>query len=332
MKDYRFLRLPCTLAMTIVLACGCASQTPKLTGETLSTHSVERNCGPVSVFKQVSRSEQYDDENHELFAPEASDLSLATVRIANIIGVTKLIERHHLLAVENQELELDQRIQLLQFREQLTIRILQALLAVKSAAAEADCEEARATAVANRLQDRQQLQSTQFTVLSLLASGLGGVLSGGLSLGAQATLPVIVDIIAGVAESAFGAMALSDSLSHELSHERNILKDIWDGPKQSKLFPRSVWRFLNQPLQEDPSHRSLRETLIARWRRDGHLGEANSKDEKHRIELFFGVGGLYTESELRDRAEMLDMLEADINLMSHDLEHFLDEILSHSAL
>jgi hypothetical protein len=205
------------------------------------------------------------------------------------------------------------------------------LLAIKSVAAEADCEEERADDVADRLQDSQELQSTQFTVLSLLGSGLGGALSGGLSLGAQAIWSAIAGIIAGVTEATFGTMALSNSLTHKFRHERNILKEIWDGPKQSKLFPRSVWQFLNRPLPEDVSHRSLRETLIARWRHDGRLGE-NSVEEQHRIELFFGVGGLYTASELRDRAAMLDMVESDVNLMSHDLEHFLDELLSHSVL
>lgn len=332
MKDYRFSGRSCTLAVTIVLASGCASQALKPTGKTLVTSSVERKCGPASAFKDInSSSERYDEENTALLISEVSALSPAMLDIANIIGVTKSFEGRHLRDVENPQPEPDKRIQRLQVREQLTIRILQALLAIKSVAAEADCEEERADDVADRLQDSQELQSTQFTVLSLLGSGLGGALSGGLSLGAQATWSAIAGIIAGVTEATFGTMALSNSLTHKFRHERNILKEIWDGPKQSKLFPRSVWQFLNRPLPEDVSHRSLRETLIARWRHDGRLGE-NSVEEQHRIELFFGVGGLYTASELRDRAAMLDMVESDVNLMSHDLEHFLDELLSHSVL
>ncbi|BBL60865.1 hypothetical protein MKFW12EY_44780 (plasmid) [Methylomonas koyamae] len=285
------------------------------------------------MFKELnSSSERYDEENTALLISELSALSPAMLDIANIIGVTKSFEGLHLRDVRNPQPESDKRIQQLQVREQLTIRILQALLAVKSAAAEADCEEERAADVADRLQDSQEFQSTQFTVLSLLGSGLGGALSGGLSLGAQATWSAIAGIIAGITEATFGTMALSNSLTLEFNHERNILKEIWDGPKQSKLFPRSVWRFLNRPLPDDVSHRSLRETLIARWQRDGRLGEANSIAEQHRIELFFGAGGLYTANELRDRAAMLDMVESDVNLMSHDLEHFLDELLSHSVL
>ncbi|WP_020562077.1 hypothetical protein [Methylosarcina fibrata] len=332
MKDRRFSGLSCALAATIVLAFGCASQAPKPTGETLIAHSVDRKCGPASEFKDISGSERYDEENPALSLTEVSALSPATLDIANIIGVTKSVEDRHLQDGENPQREPDKRIQRLQVREQLAIRILQALLAVKSAAAEADCEEERAADAADRLQDRQELQSTQFTVLSLLGSGLGGALSGGLSLGAQAAWSAIAGIIAGVTEAAFGTMALSNSLTHEFSHERNILKEIWDGPKQSRLFPRSVWRFLNRPLPEDSSHRSLRETLIARWRHDGRLGEANLVEEQHRIELFFGAGGLYSAGELRDRAVMLDMVESDVNLMSHDLEYILDELLSHSIL
>jgi hypothetical protein len=62
--------------------------------------------------------------------------------------------------------------------------------------------------------------------------------------------------------------------------------------------------------------------------KDGRLGEPGSETERHRIALFFGGGGAYTADELRDRAVMLDMVESDVNLMSHDLEHLLQELLS----
>jgi hypothetical protein len=209
---------------------------------------------------------------------------------------------------------------------QLSTRLLLALLEVKSAAAEADCEEERADDLADRLQEIQEERVRRLTIFSLLGSGLGGIVSGGLAWAAQGTAAAIVGIAEGTTEATFGSLALFEDIRHDFRHDRNLLKEVWEAPHGPQLMPGSVWRFLNRPLRDAPDRRSLRETLIARWRRDGRLGEPGSEDERHRIALFFGNGGLYTIKDLRDRAVMLDMLESDINLMSHDLEEFLEEV------
>ena len=64
-----------------------------------------------------------------------------------------------------------------------------------------------------------------------------------------------------------------------------------------------------------------------RWRQDGRLGEAGSEQETRRIALFFGDGGSYSIEDLRDRAAMLELLKADVNLMSQDLERLMEEII-----
>lgn len=94
--------------------------------------------------------------------------------------------------------------------------------------------------------------------------------------------------------SAFGAAALFDDPRYEFQHGRNLLREVWEGPDQPSLFPVSVWRFLNRPLRDYPAQRSLHETLIARWRQDGQLGEA----------LLFGHGGSYEIEDPRARASM----------------------------
>jgi len=146
-------------------------------------------------------------------------------------------------------------------------------------------------------------------------------------LGAEATAAGVVVIAAGTGEAAVGSLALFVDTEHEFWHRRNLLHELWAGPKHPRLMPVSVWRFINRVAPNDASRKCLRETLVERWRRDGRSGKPGSDDERHRIALFFGSGGSYRINELRDRAAMLDMLEADINLMSHDLEDFLLERL-----
>lgn len=157
-----------------------------------------------------------------------------------------------------------------------------------------------------------------------MVGGVGSIVSGGLALGAEATAVSVVGITAGAGEAAVGSLALFADTEHEFRHRRNLLQEVWAGPKPPRLLPDSVWRFINRPSPDGRGGRTLRETLLDRWRREGRLGETGSEDERHGIGLFFGSGGTYTIDELRDRA---NMLEADINLMSHDLDDLLLEIL-----
>lgn len=61
------------------------------------------------------------------------------------------------------------------------------------------------------------------------------------------------------------------------------------------------------------------------------LGDAGSAAERRRTNLFFGPGGAYEIDDLRVRVAMLDLLEADVNLMSQDLERLMYEALVQEA-
>jgi hypothetical protein len=108
--------------------------------------------------------------------------------------------------------------------------------------------------------------------------------------------------------------------------QRNLLQEVWEGPKQSSMFPASVWRFLNWP-QNGERLPSRRDVIVQEWKK--RLGEPGSEKESHRKELFFGEGGVYTVPELRHRAEMLDRLKASVRLMNQDLNLLFKETLGH---
>ena len=144
-----------------------------------------------------------------------------------------------------------------------------------------------------------------------------GIVAGGLNLALMETAAAAAEILGGAVATWFGiaSLSLSDEARHEFRHQRNLLQEVWVGPEKSALIPPSVWRHMTRPLPEDPGRYSLRESLIMRWRQDGRLGEAGSEQETRRIALFFGDGGSYSIEDLRDRAAMLELLKADVNLM-----------------
>ncbi len=325
------------LLLLFVLASGCATESRR-PDTLLHFGAIERRCGPESDIQQtglrMSLAQKSSQEKTDFGAADlpAGRFSLQSQDIADTIGAKDLLTQMAALGVEAAQNAPDSSIQLLLVRQQLSDRILLALLDVKSAAAEANCEEKRADQLADQLQERRDARARRLTIFAVLGGGVIGILSGGLAAADPSSMAGgLAAIAAGVVASAFGAAALFDDPQYEFQHRRNLLREIWEGPNQPSLFPVSVWRFLNRPLRDDPAQRSLRETLIARWRHDGRLGEPGSDTEQRRMALFFGRGGSYEIEDLRARAAMMDLIEAEVDLMSHDLERLMQEALFREA-
>lgn len=122
----------------------------------------------------------------------------------------------------------------------------------------------------------------------------------------------------------FGSAAFFRDTDYKLEHSRNILKEIWDGPSESTIFPPSVWSFLTSP---GPDQQTPREILIQKWRSKAGISKNGSEEEETRASLVFGEGGVYELSDLRARGAMLDLLASTIELMNQDIEILMREIL-----
>jgi hypothetical protein len=259
------------------------------------------------------------------FSPQAQN-------IADSIGVKDLLAQLTILKAEADQNNGTVTIQRLHVHQQLSSRVLLAFLDVARTAAEADCEEERADQLADGLQEVRDKRIRRQTLIAIVGDAMIGIVAGGLSLALQETASAAAAIFGGSVATWFGMAAFFDDTRYEFQHARNLLQELWRGPKEPALIPMSVWRHLTRPLSDDPAQRSLRESLIIRWRQDGRFGEAGSETEQRRIALFFGEGGSYEIEDLRARAAMLDLLESDINLMSQDLERLMEEILLQSSL
>lgn len=297
--------------------------------------TVERRCGPVSLVHQ-SANHLPSHVHPETASPPVDPAVLArrfssqSQRIAESLKVKDLLVQ--LIALEAQgNRDLLGNLYRLQVQQQLSNRILLAFLDVARTAAEADCEEERADQLADGLQEVRDKRIRRYTLIAIVGDAMIGIVSGGLGLALQETASEAVAILGGTVATWFGLGAFFDDTRYDFRHARNLLQEVWTGPKESTLIPATVWRHLTRPLSEDPEHYSLRESLILRWRQDGRLGEAGSEREQRRVTLFFGEGGSYGIEDLRARAAMLDLLESDINLMSQDLERLLEEILVQDA-
>lgn len=288
----------------------------------------ERRCSyPPPLDPVDGDAEQVSSER---LASLRSQFSVTAFETAAALGVIPFLER--LLMLESQVGPRGEgpALEYVRERRHVTDRITLGILDVSSLAVEASCEQGRATLLAEHLQKSVDRRQNTYTLLGMLGSGVLTVVSGAIGVGASSigvlNTANVATVIGGASELIFGSAALMDTTaSEELFHDRNLLKDVWTG--ENSAFVPAVWSFLNTRLTDDPAQLTLRETLIIRWREDGRLGPPGSETEQHRIELFFGKGGLYTIDELRARAAMLDLLETDISLMHQGMNRLIRELL-----
>ncbi|MFQ3576970.1 MAG: hypothetical protein SNJ77_11100 [Cytophagales bacterium] len=110
----------------------------------------------------------------------------------------------------------------------------------------------------------------------------------------------------------------------KFNHPRNALNEIWTSPKTSRIFPKSVWFYLND---NNPSktEKSYKDQFLDKWVNHSEFSDLKKKNKEKLFKLFLGEGGVYTAEDLIIRANMLDQIEALINLMKQDLKLFAFE-------
>ncbi|HKU52992.1 MAG TPA: hypothetical protein VJQ25_11025 [Nitrospira sp.] len=298
------------LAMTVA---GCSFILPP----TNSLVTSERQCSS-------SLPRTFHAQDTQSTAGDYTGISFSdrTVEIAKIIDALPVLSRLDALQQSSET----HNLQFFELRQSLSDRLLLTMFEVSSAVAEIVCERDRADQAADRMEEFDATLVKRLTLVSIVIGGVASVVSGGIGLaGGASTASDAAEIGSGVLASLFGGTALFAGSKQDFRHERNLLKEVWNHPRQSSIFSPAVWRFL-QWKYENHTSTGIDEVINA-WRQQGRLGEPGSSGEKDRIDLFFGTGGAYSATDLRARASMLETLEAHIQLMSEELELFVREII-----
>jgi hypothetical protein len=322
-----------TWFLLVALLPGCASGLNITAGNGDDEEVTETHCEPATGSMEelvtvsgggeayrvdtTSRHTEADSVEFLPFSPRAQE-------VATIIGVRALLAEFHLLEEEMARGLEGASLRFLTVRQELSDRLLLALFEANSIAAELECEKARTEDIASRLEDiRNDIQQRR-TILAILADSISGVFAGTFLLLGSEVVSGLLDLSGSFAALGFGVAALGGDQAYDLTHGRNLMADVWHGVESSRLFPAPVWRYLNWPVRET-STRSRRDNIIGSWRT--RLGKPGSKQERRRVELFFGEGGIYRINELRHRSEMLGLLKTHVNLMTQDLNLLFRETL-----
>jgi hypothetical protein len=278
----------------------------------------ERSCAPLhptrfQIQDAVPTNDVADAE------PSLSAQSLEVARVMDAVPVVSQLAAHERAGDVHST-------GYMRLRQSLNDRLLLTLLEVSSVTAELVCERDRADQVADRMDEVDTSLVKRLTLASIVVGGLAAVVSGGIGLvGGSDAANNAATLAGGVVSSLFGGTALFAASKQEFSHERNLLGELWKNPNEASAFSPAVWRFLKRPRADGT--RNAREEIIQAWRQQGRLGEPGSAREEERTLLMFGRGGVYTSTDLRARASMLETLEAHVQLLAEELEVFLREMI-----
>lgn len=247
-----------------------------------------------------------------------------SLRIMRAIQVEEEIEAF-VLGVQDSAVNIEQQLNLLMQMEAILWKLQQASLEVSATAAEIDCEEERAEQIAGYLLNSQSSRETRLTVAAISIGAVGALsavafLSAGNELAAE-----WIGITTALSEVVLAGFIFFQKTNVMFYHQRNHLAEMWKGNKTSSLFPPSVWYYLNGGSSISREGLTLREELVARWKRFNRFDKETNQKE---IDLYFGEGGKYAAEQLANRSNLLDQVESFVALMKQDLRVLMRELNS----
>ena len=251
--------------------------------------------------------------------------------VAADIGALSLLNEFIVLEKKGKSRTTDENIAFLSVRQNVDERISLAGIEIFSTLAEIECEQDRALAMQNFINNEISKKVKRRTIVSILAGAATTVVASALTLKEAEQYWIETSVSGGAVLSAVYAFAtLNVNYQAEFMHQRNYLADIWLNPKQPTTFAPMVWHFLTRELEKTDKKDVVRDKIVKKWIELEFLDQSDK--DKHQVEtaLYFGKGGKYDVNTIAIRVLMLDFLETEVSEMKQELKQFRQEILLYS--
>jgi hypothetical protein len=303
----------------------------------LQTHDMgERQCSPRSDSFDILIPETLDQSGAtEPDGEELKEFSPTMRRVSTALGIETLLSRLvHLerkaARMEPSASNLDRLLvhhQMMTVHHRLLSRLVLASHEVERVTSTIRCEYAKTREMWDVAQIAQDRRSRLETTAAVMIAGIGTTAAGVFGLADLATGAGVSQIVGGTLGAILGTMAVVEQVGHEVDYPLNIVVEVWSGTDQPPPhIPRSVWRLLTDPREEQ---RSLRDLIIIEWQRGmEELGETEQTDPRDLI-FVKGVSGL---EALRVRTTMLEVLSANLDLIKQDIELALRTIITREPM
>jgi hypothetical protein len=251
--------------------------------------------------------DDFDDDLQDIFSERA-------LVVANALNL-----KDPLREIVKLDREEDQLVYFMHYQEILN-KINLAELEVSSLNAAIRCEEDKTEQLAWYLNRKESNISNQRTVGGIVTDASANILSGVVVIWiADAnTFRQLMGVGASLATIVLNVLNKVKTYTVEVDHEVNLLRDVYaEDLDWSEYIPPSVWYYINEKKVEIHGE-TIRENMMQSW---------DTFNIRENLDLYLSDGGQYSVDQLQNRASMLDLFAAYIELMKQDLLVFRREVV-----
>ncbi|MGO4291682.1 hypothetical protein [Chitinophaga sp. RAB17] len=291
---------------------GCWLQACK-TGQVINSttlHITGDYCAPAAAYSHPASTPV---SNTDSLLAAHKDMPPHEILMANATGTLALIQRLKTFVADS---SVGGSMSRAEIRSQIHHRLLLATMEIAGVAAELDCEGERADQLARYLDNFNSKRNTRLTVASIIVGAITTIATVAIKNDGPQNA---VAITGGLLSAGLGAMTINAARKKmTLTHERNVLHDIWYTPDTSAIYPSFTWYILTEKHFSNSGQFSLAVSIRKRWEKYDLGGPLSTSDEQ----LFFGSGGTYKADNLHTRASMLNELQSTVRSVNQDLQRF----------
>lgn len=322
----RFAILQLTLLFTVFIFSSCST----VKDVRISKQLKESNCSQVDEYTYSVTDLPTPIYKLKIDERLSESFSFKSLNLANAIGLLDdMLAYINALDSQKENSSVENRLNTIEISQRIEQKLNFASVEISALSSEIDCEEDRTEQIANYLKNIEKNTETKLTVSAIVVGAVGAITTGiMLAKNDAGNVGDFVGIGSGLIEAGLGLGILINSKKIEFHHERNALRDVWEGREISQIFPRSIWYYLNYYDPSKPEDKSLRYHIVQSWMSFEQLEIVKGKKREKLLGMYFGDKGKYTVEQLKNRSEMYDQLESAIKLMKQDLKTLMQEIKS----
>jgi hypothetical protein len=257
----------------------------------------------------------------EAQSPKAGQPKVSTVEnTAQMIGVLSELTELQKLSASSAPAD---RWEILSLHQHISEKVMATSLQVDATIAQIDNEIARANEVRSYLADRRDRAVNRANLLSVIVGGSLGATSSGLQLSSNLTKPAAgVGIGAGTLSASLALVGIraQKGRSSQFDFQSNMLAEFLGRPAlPESQYPGTVWTFLNESPQNNPTGPTRKEQLVQTWVQVKRIDSLASVDKIARLTSQPSELLKLSIDDFEDRAAMLQDVRARISFLKRDL-------------
>ncbi|WP_343663084.1 hypothetical protein [Chryseobacterium mucoviscidosis] len=272
-------------------------------------------CKAPFKYNYVNKLPSYNSDSIINANKELRDkFSDQSILILNALD--NLDEVHEIMELKK-DTSLESQVKVLQLKSKINSKITIALTELDAVAAEFDCEGERVAQIGNYVDNLNDSRNNKLILLSIV-TGAAASVAGGIVK--DNSWSKAIDIGGGVLGAGFGLATLNPKGKKvEFIHQRNLLRDVWNGKLQSPNFPPFIWYMYTEKKFSNREQQSIISSMKERWLHYQFDDDKKRADES----VILSDGGFYRSDDLHNRAAMLNQMQSATRTINQNINYLL---------